>query len=87
MARIFAALSAHSPLLMEGPPGVGKTAVVEAVGRLLGRKVERINFSANTSAEQLLGSIIPRVQGDARVFEWQDGVLVKETRIQYPERV
>lgn len=77
VARIFAALSAHSPLLMEGPPGVGKTAVVEAVGRLLGRKVERINFSANTSIEQLLGSIIPRIQGDARVFEWQDGALVK----------
>ena len=28
MARIFASLSAKSPLLLEGPPGIGKTAVI-----------------------------------------------------------
>ena len=28
MARIFATLSAKSPLLLEGPPGIGKTAVI-----------------------------------------------------------
>lgn len=30
-ARVFAALSAKSPLLLEGPPGIGKTAVVTQV--------------------------------------------------------
>ncbi len=31
LARVFAALSAKSPLLLEGPPGIGKTAVVTQV--------------------------------------------------------
>ena len=30
-ARVFAALSAKSPLLLEGPPGIGKTAIVTQV--------------------------------------------------------
>ncbi|GBG29381.1 Dynein heavy chain, cytoplasmic [Hondaea fermentalgiana] len=78
VARIFAAISAQSPLLLEGPPGIGKTASVEAVARLLGFEVKRINFSANTTPEQLFGSIIPRSTEDGkRVFEWQDGPLIE----------
>eukprot|EP00882_Tetradesmus_deserticola_P023628 GHRQ01025724.1.p1 GENE.GHRQ01025724.1~~GHRQ01025724.1.p1 ORF type:complete len:228 (+),score=124.71 GHRQ01025724.1:779-1462(+) len=77
MARILAASTVQGPLLLEGPPGIGKTAVVQQVAALLGFSCERINFSANTTLEQLLGSFIPQVVAGQRVFAWQDGVLVR----------
>jgi hypothetical protein len=80
MARILAASTVQGPLLLEGPPGIGKTAVVHQVASLLGFSCERINFSANTTLEQLLGSFIPKVVGGQRVFAWQDGVLVRAVR-------
>ncbi|WIA29986.1 hypothetical protein OEZ86_000084 [Tetradesmus obliquus] len=80
MARILAASTVQGPLLLEGPPGIGKTAVVQQVACLLGFACERINFSANTTQEQLLGSFIPKVVGGQRVFAWQDGVVVRAVR-------
>lgn len=65
----------------QGPPGVGKTAVVLAVARLLGSQVERICLSANTTADQLFGAIIPTMVGQRRVFQWQDGKLLKALRL------
>ncbi|CAF5169049.1 unnamed protein product, partial [Rotaria sp. Silwood1] len=60
IARIFAATSSKTPLLLEGPPGIGKTQVVTQVCSLLNKQCERINLSANTSLDQLIGCIIPR---------------------------
>lgn len=80
MARIMAAATVQGPLLLEGAPGVGKTAAVLEVARLLGYGCERINLSANTSLEQLLGSFIPRLVDGQRVFAWQDGVMVRAIR-------
>jgi MoxR-like ATPase len=77
VARVFATIVAKSSLLLEGPPGVGKTAVVEQVAKLLGVKCERINFSANTTTDQLIGNVIPRCVAGQRIFEWQDGVLLR----------
>ncbi len=51
--------------------------MVEQVAELLGLRCERINFSANTSVDQLLGSYIPQVSGGQRVFAWHDGALVR----------
>jgi MoxR-like ATPase len=80
VARIFVSGAAGAPLLMVGPPGIGKTAIVCAVAQLLGQRVERINFSANTSIDQLFGSIVPCVIGGQRVFSWQDGRLLTALR-------
>jgi midasin len=74
---VFAAITSGSSLLLEGPPGIGKTAVVNQVARLLGHRCERINFSASTTSEQLFGSIIPRWCNGERLFQWQDGKLLK----------
>lgn len=60
MGRIFAACTVGRPLLLCGGPGIGKTAVVEQVAKLTGRKCVRINCSANTSTAQLFGSMMPR---------------------------
>lgn len=79
MARILAAISTGCPLLLEGPPGTGKTAAVSEVSMVVtGKAVARINLSANTTLEHLLGSVVPRCtpQGK-RTFEWQDGKVVQ----------
>ncbi len=80
VARIFAAICTGCPLLLEGPPGTGKTAVVSQVARIVtGKDVARINFSANTSLEHLLGALVPRCVEGRRTFEWQDGKVVQAT--------
>ncbi|CAF3117064.1 unnamed protein product [Rotaria sp. Silwood2] len=76
IARIFAATSSKTPLLLEGPPGIGKTHVVMQVCKLLSKDCERINMSANTSLDQLIGCIIPRCVNGRRMFEWQDGKVL-----------
>lgn len=80
MARVLAASTVQGPLLLEGPPGIGKTAVVQQVAAVLGFSCERINFSANTTLDQLLGSFVPQMIDGQRVFAWQDGVLVRAVR-------
>lgn len=80
MARIMAAATVQGSLLLEGPPGVGKTAAVQEIARLLGYGCERINLSANTSLEQLIGSFIPKMVDGQREFAWQDGVMVRAIR-------
>ncbi|CAF3117103.1 unnamed protein product [Rotaria sp. Silwood2] len=76
IARVFAATSSKTPLLLEGPPGIGKTHVVTQVCKLVNKTCERINMSANTSLDQLIGCIIPRCSNGRRVFEWQDGKVL-----------
>ena len=50
------------------------------MARLLGVECERINFSANTTLEQLYGSYVPTLLNGKRVFSWQDGRLVQAIR-------
>ena len=47
------------PILIEGPPGVGKTALVEQVAKTTGRKLIRVNLSEQTDMMDLLGSEYP----------------------------
>ena len=77
VARILTGLVAESPLLLEGPPGVGKTAVVTAAADvLLGPDCcERINMSASMTVEMLFGSTYPQLVDGQRVFVWRDGRL------------
>ena len=77
MARMFCSIIAGSALLLEGPPGVGKTAVVNQLCKLLGRPCERINFSGSTTVDQLFGSIVPQSVNGNREFKWRDGKIVK----------
>ncbi|CAF3688580.1 unnamed protein product [Rotaria sp. Silwood1] len=82
IARIFAATSSKTPLLLEGPPGIGKTQVVTQVCSLLNKQCERINLSANTSLDQLIGCIIPRFINGVRIFQWQEGRVLSAIKAQ-----
>jgi midasin len=70
--RIFRALQLIKPILIEGNPGVGKTTLVTAIARSLGKRLVRINLSEQTDLMDLFGSDVP-VEG-ARVgsFAWRD---------------
>ena len=78
MARMLCSIIAGSALLLEGPPGVGKTAVVMQLCKILGKECERINFSGSTTLDQLFGSIVPQSSANGnREFKWRDGKIVK----------
>ncbi|CAF1101764.1 unnamed protein product, partial [Didymodactylos carnosus] len=82
IARIFAATSSKTPLLLEGPPGIGKTQVITQVCSLLNKQCERINLSANTSLDQLIGCIIPRFVNGIQIFQWQEGRVLSVIKAQ-----
>ncbi len=75
ISRILFSLHSSKRQLLIGPPGVGKTRIVEVLAEMLGYNVVRINFSSNTTFEDLIGSFVPRVVHGQRSFEFQEGPL------------
>ena len=57
--------SGRHAVLLEGPPGAGKTFVVSLLARLCGRRLVRINLSEDTELADLLGSFVPAADGEA----------------------
>ncbi|KAJ3035683.1 AAA ATPase midasin [Rhizophlyctis rosea] len=68
------ALSLGLPILLEGPPGVGKTSLVEEAARLTGcEDLLKIHLGDQTDSKVLLGTYVcTNVPG---TFRWQPGVL------------
>lgn len=71
--RLLRALAAGRPVLVEGPPGVGKTALVSAVAAAAGRRLVRINLSEQTDVSDLLGADLPVGKARARRREEEEG--------------
>ena len=72
--------------MIEGPPGVGKTSLIENLAKISGRSLTRVNLSEQTDMMDLLGSEYPTVHakdGDDEddhediQFRWCDGVLLR----------
>ncbi|KAH9386428.1 midasin [Nematocida major] len=61
--RILQALFCRFNLLLEGPPGTGKTKIVEEAGRRLGKRVTRVNLSSETEMADLTGRNTPTDRG------------------------
>lgn len=55
---VFAAILSRGHLLLEGVPGVGKTALVKALGQLLGLDFKRVQFTPDLMPSDILGSHI-----------------------------
>ncbi|RMD41651.1 hypothetical protein DV735_g3508, partial [Chaetothyriales sp. CBS 134920] len=75
--RVMRALQMSRPILLEGNPGVGKTAIITALASLVGKPLSRINLSDQTDIADLFGADAPLENEVLGKFSWQDGPLLK----------
>ncbi|KAK5030524.1 AAA ATPase midasin [Exophiala sideris] len=75
--RIVRALQMTRPVLLEGSPGVGKTAIVTALARAAGKDFTRINLSDQTDLMDLFGADAPSEGDQLGTFSWQNGPLLE----------
>src|SRR6187549_3997925 len=62
---VFAAVLSRGHLLLEGVPGVGKTALVKAMGQLLNLDFKRVQFTPDLMPSDILGTHILQESGAA----------------------
>lgn len=75
--RVLRALQLIKPVMLEGSPGVGKTALVTAIANAVGMPLTRINLSDQTDLLDLFGSDAP-VEGAATgTFVWRDAPFLR----------
>lgn len=75
--RVVRALQLPKPILLEGNPGVGKTTLVTALARAIGKPLTRLNLSEQTDLMDLFGSDVPVEGGQAGTFAWRDAPFLK----------
>ena len=91
--RILRAMQLHRPVLLEGPPGVGKSSIIANLAALAGHTLVRINLSEHSEISDLLGTDLPapsestdgsvhkntprKSQGSSAKFVWCDGVFLQ----------
>ncbi|KIW72903.1 hypothetical protein PV04_01064 [Phialophora macrospora] len=75
--KIVRALQMTRPVLLEGSPGVGKTAIVTALAQACGKSFTRINLSDQTDLMDLFGADVPSDTDEMGKFSWQDGPLLQ----------
>ncbi|KAJ8602422.1 hypothetical protein CTAYLR_001228 [Chrysophaeum taylorii] len=71
--RVLRACALPRAVLLEGPPGVGKSALVAQLAARSGRVLSRVNLSEHADISDLVGADLPDSSGG---FEWRDGPLL-----------
>eukprot|EP00871_Galdieria_phlegrea_P001660 jgi/Galph1/2495/GphlegSOOS_G1150.1 len=57
--RIVRGMILKKPILLQGPPGIGKTSIIEALAFICGQELIRVNLSEHTEMADLLGMDVP----------------------------
>src|SRR5947208_8089866 len=71
---VFVGILSRGHVLLEGVPGVGKTALVKALGRLLSLDFKRVQFTPDLMPGDILGShILQDVAGGGREMVFRPG--------------
>ncbi|KII68692.1 Midasin [Thelohanellus kitauei] len=65
------------PLLLEGPPGCGKTVSVAHLASCYHKKLTRINFSEHTELSDIFGTYVPNYQNSEIQFKWVNGPFIQ----------
>ncbi len=63
---VLAGILARGHILLEGRPGLGKTALVKAVGEVMGLDFKRVQFTPDLMPGDILGSHILQTMADGR---------------------
>lgn len=73
---VFAAILSRGHLLLEGVPGVGKTALVKALGQLLNLDFKRVQFTPDLMPGDILGThILQDAPGGGRDMVFRPGPI------------
>jgi midasin len=75
--RVVRALQVQKPILIEGSPGVGKTTLIAALAKVIGKPLTRINLSEQTDLMDLFGSDVPVEGAEAGNFAWRDAPFLQ----------
>ena len=74
--RVLRGLQSDKPLLLEGPPGAGKSVLINALAKVTGNRLVRINLSDQTDLNDLFGSDLPSRDEAIGSFSWHDGPVL-----------
>src|SRR5688572_13476002 len=73
---VLVGILSRGHVLLEGVPGVGKTALVKALGQLLGLEFKRVQFTPDLMPGDILGShILQEVAGGGRDMVFRPGPI------------
>ena len=73
---VLTAILSRGHLLLEGVPGVGKTALVKALGQLLNLDFKRVQFTPDLMPSDILGTHILQEGHAGRVTNVSPGGLI-----------
>ncbi len=72
---VMVAILSRGHVLLEGVPGVGKTALVKALAQLLGIEFKRVQFTPDLMPGDILGAHILQDSSEGRVMTFRPGPI------------